>query len=365
MYAKSPGCFFARPEWIRALSSSERIHVLARLAVGAPIRAINALPDAILELAYSLAADPEALVRDVRDGTISGTLSPSVRAQLPHPAPDPTRALALERAAAVDGRLRPRHLWPGLEVVRSFFSGSMVVYRDLVASLYQCAYREQGFYSSETQGAAFVLGDRRDELLLSIHRAFYEFLGADGSCYLAGELVPGAKYMLVVTTRHGMYRLKTHDIFEVIAYHDGAPLLRFLGRDNAVDVAGEKLTEAQVLAAMQAATAELGLEIPEFGLIGIVATQARRARYELVVAGASSAEWARDLAPLLDRLLAAGNPLYQIYRFQTGSLDGVQLRTISPDSFIRLRRRWLGERGEQSKLPRLWDANAVPRELQG
>jgi hypothetical protein len=62
----------------------------------------------------------------------------------------------------------------------------------------------------------------------------------------------GKRYGIFVTTLGGLYRYNMNDIVEVVAYHRKTPMIRFVQKAKGiVSFTGEKLSEAQVLAAVE------------------------------------------------------------------------------------------------------------------
>jgi hypothetical protein len=68
---------------------------------------------------------------------------------------------------------------------------------------------------------------------------------------LAHELRQGGEYSPLLTTAGGLVRYHLKDVVRCLGHWQAAPRLRFVGKlDRASDVAGEKLTEPQVAAAL-------------------------------------------------------------------------------------------------------------------
>jgi hypothetical protein len=115
----------------------------------------------------------------------------------------------------------------------------------------------------------------------------------------------GADYEVLMSTEGGLYRYAIGDRVRVRGYVGEAPMLEFLGRTAAVDLCGEKLTEAFVIHAL----APLGLK---FALLSPVPQG--KAGYALTVdADMVPQEGAARLAQDAEIALAA-NPQYAYAR---------------------------------------------------
>ena len=64
----------------------------------------------------------------------------------------------------------------------------------------------------------------------------------------------GLDYYIIVTTPSGLYRYFINDVVRVTGFLHAAPLLKFMQKGKGVtNITGEKLYEAQVLAAVSGA----------------------------------------------------------------------------------------------------------------
>jgi hypothetical protein len=92
---------------------------------------------------------------------------------------------------------------------------------------------------------------------LTVQTNFYEFRAVEGSSTAtraAHELELGGVYEIVVTTCTGLYRYSCGDQFRVTNIVGGVPSIDFVGRMGVSDLAGEKITEQHVIAALRDST---------------------------------------------------------------------------------------------------------------
>ena len=109
--------------------------------------------------------------------------------------------------------------------------------------------------------------------MLDAGGSFFEFIDADAdssdpsAVHRCHELAEGNEYRVLMTTSAGFYRYDIGDHVRVHGYLGQAPIVEFLHRGAHVSsVTGEKLTEWQVMAAVQRCSQTLGLGITDFVL---------------------------------------------------------------------------------------------------
>lgn len=240
-----------------------RYYALVRIAAGQNIRMIYALnPSTILLLAKWLGTHTEAVIRDVRDGTLSREfhIEDDIRKTIEEGLrPDPSRAAALERAAkAGGGVLLPRYVWPGPPVLCCWKGGSMSLYLQRFAPFFHrnTPVRDPGYLASEHRSSV-PFADEGDAGALAVSTNFYEFLPWEERDSPSKTLLPahllesGRKYYVFVTTHAGLYRYDMDDIVEVTGHYEKTPLIRFIQKGmGVVSFTGEKLYERQVVAAV-------------------------------------------------------------------------------------------------------------------
>jgi hypothetical protein len=130
-----------------------------------------------------------------------------------------------------------------------------------------------------------------------LDEVFVELVAPDGTSHLLHEAREGHEYALLLTQAAGLLRYRLGDRVRVTGRYRDAPLLEFVGREDAVsDLVGEKLSEEEVAAALRSLLADgaFALLIPD--------ADATPARYRIV----TDARDAR-LAERLDTLLRRGH----------------------------------------------------------
>src|SRR5215212_8145549 len=272
-YRTMPGpvkSMYTAPYPVFAIEDYEaKYYTLLRLAAGQDISCIATVnPSTIVLLADRLAHHGEAIIRDVRDGTLSADLpvAQELRSSL-HLRPDPERARHLEQATADGGGvLRPGLAWPELAAIGCWKGGTVGAYLAKFDTLFpqRPPIRDFGYYATELRGSV-PLSDQGDAGVTAVGTNVVEFHPADDDRAPEGrrlltvdQLQVGQRYFVYVTNASGLYRYDMNDIVEVAGHYGQTPMIRFIQKGKGVvSFTGEKLYEVQVIAAVEAALASL------------------------------------------------------------------------------------------------------------
>lgn len=220
----------------------------------------------------------------------------------------------------------PSRLWPHLRQVSAWRdAGSAGPARRLGARLGGAAVVGKGLLS--TEGVASIPWRGRRPLAVRSH--VLEFLDPSGVVLGVEDLELEGRYELVLTTSGGLWRMRTGDMVEVDGRIGATPCIRFLGRTSGVvDLVGEKLDEASVVAALESI-----LPMGEFALV--VPRMDARGYHLLVESPGLKPD---PLGTEFDRLLRS-NPHYDLAR-RLGQLDPVVVSILPPGSRTRMLDHW-------------------------
>ena len=234
---------------------------------------ITANPSSLVELAGRADGQRESLIRDIHDGTLSCEIPTEVRQSLSAAIAkrNPRRAGELEQLIEEHGELLPKHCWPDLSVLAVWTGGSVGVFLPRLAELYgDAAVRDHGLSASEGR-MTIPLEDGSSAGMLDFHHHYFEFIpveehGTSHPTILEGhELEEGRDYYILLTTSGGLYRYDIHDAVRCVGFRGQAPLLEFLNKGkNFANITGEKLSEYQVIRAVEKTFVELGLPMDFF-----------------------------------------------------------------------------------------------------
>jgi hypothetical protein len=345
-----------------------KYYVLLRIAASHSITLIYSVnPSTVILLAQRLKQFSEDIIRDVRDGAISKKypVSQQLEKLLKHNLrPNPQRAHFLEKAASRGGgKLLPKHVWPNLAAIGCWKGGSVGMYVSKFDQYYPegTPVRDCGYYASEHRGSV-PISDDDSSGVLAIPTNVYEFFPASedrkpGPTDLLRphQLKKGEQYYIYVTTAAGLYRYDMNDIIEVTDFYQKTPMLRFVQKGKGfISFTGEKLSEAQVIAAIQKAlTSYLGNYefIAAVGEMGDVAP-----RYAFLTEFETSLkdDEAKSLAHRIEKELSLLNIEYEGKR-KSKRLEPLVLRIVLHGEFSRYRKQAVegGKNDGQFKILRL------------
>lgn len=254
----------------------ERRILAARFAIADPWAGlfVTANPSSLIGLLNTAEENLEVIIRDIADGTIScGQIPARVRRQLAGKLkPSPERATEVERIVNQHSVLMPRQLWPSVCLLGVWTGGSVSAYLpELQQRFGGLPIRDHGLHASEGR-MTIPLHDDSAAGILDIESHFFEFLpqpGADQSetasigteILQAHQLDEGRCYEILLTTSSGLYRYNIHDVVRCTGYYGTTPMLEFLHKAaHMSSITGEKITESQVVAAVQDALIDVGFD---------------------------------------------------------------------------------------------------------
>jgi hypothetical protein len=254
------------------------------------------------------------------------------------------------------GALVPKHAWPVLDVLAVWTGGSVGVFLPQLVDLYgNTAVRDHGLSASEGR-MTIPLADGTSAGLLDFYHSYFEFIpveehGKYGATVLeAHQLEEGQEYFILLTTSGGLYRYDIHDVVRCVGFEGEAPLLEFLNKGKSFsNVTGEKLSEYQVIEAVEQSFRELGLAIDAFTLAPVMED---KPRYVLLIEPQVHCGRAAELAQLLQQRLERVNEEYA-EKCSSGRLLSVDVREVPAGTWNNLRREKTGQRGnfEEYKQP--------------
>lgn len=319
---------------------------------------ITANPSTLVEFARRANEQRESLVRDIHDGTLSCDIPDELRHAMRRRITrrNPRRARQLEKFIESHGALLPKHAWPKLSVIAVWTGGSVGVFLPQLAELYgHTAVRDHGLSASEGR-MSIPLADGTSAGVLDIYHHFFEFIpveeyGSTDPTVLEGhELQEGQDYYILLTTSGGLYRYDIHDVVRCVGFQGQAPLVEFLNKGKSFsNITGEKLSEHQVIRAVEKSFQELELPIDAFTLAPVVDGFPR---YVLLVERHVHRGRAARLAAHVENNLANINEEYAS-KSASGRLLPVEVREVPVGTWAQLRRERTSRRGnfEEYKHP--------------
>lgn len=256
--------------------STAKYYTIMRLSIPHDVAfLIAANPATLLLLAQTANEHREHIIRDIHDGSLSAAfdIPTAVRTALkPRCAADPNRARALERLAAEHGALRPRDYW-NLAFLAHWTGGTMGLYRARFPDWFgDVPVRDPGLLASEGR-MSIPVEDNTAAGILDVSSHFFEFIPAQDydaptrRAITIADVEIGREYFLLLTTSSGLFRYDIGDRVRVTGFFGEAPIVEFLSKGaHTSSLAGEKLTEHQVITAMKELNATTTTPIESFVL---------------------------------------------------------------------------------------------------
>jgi hypothetical protein len=239
---------------------------------------IAANPSTILAIARLGDREKDVLIRDLADGTIAlrWDVPPEVRDHLRRGTRRRHKEAArrLEAIATESGRLLPKDYWPNLQFLSNWMGGTMRAYLRGYAEFFgDVPVRDVGLIASEGR-MTIPIEDGTAAGVLDVRHHFFEFIPEEEGdrdepeTIEATDLIEGRNYFIVLTTAGGLYRYNISDLVRCVGFCGEAPMIEFLNKGaHYSSLTGEKLSEHQVIAAVEAAQRSLGVRLRSYLLV--------------------------------------------------------------------------------------------------
>jgi hypothetical protein len=219
--------------------------------------------------------------------------------------------------------------------------------------------RDLGYMASEGRGATSLVNSGAAGVL-NVTSHFFEFVPADQrdrpdpEFLTCEELESDQEYYLYLTTSAGLYRYDINDLVRVVDFYRRTPVIQFVRKGEGISsITGEKVTEAQVTAALLDVVERNGYDLDhvsacvEWGEPPCYAFYCEPAR-----------PWpddrCRQFLGAVDRALSVRNIEYEAKR-ASRRLGMPVLKQVAPGSFTALRQQRVaaGAPEAQVKIPHL------------
>lgn len=208
---------------------------------------------------------------------------------------DKNKKQALKNATSLEPALL-KILIPDLVVISAWATSSSKTYSEKLKILFpKVIFEAKGLWA--TEGVVTIPFAGKFPLAVNSH--FYEFEIPDtGEILPSWKLSPGMKVCPIITTGSGLIRYRLNDLLIVTEMSEKTPCFEFLGRQNTLDLVGEKVSSDLAL--------KLILEIKnEFKVdaLSLLAVQSHRPHYRLLVEGLSKLEIEENISDALEKKL--------------------------------------------------------------
>ena len=217
----------------------------------------------------------ELLIDDIESGTINEQiqLADETRTSLlARISPMPERAAEL-REIFKNGSDFPfvPLVWPKMIYIYGVGNDGFSVYDRIIKEDYTGGCLKNIYSGINASEGLWSVPDGIDseDSVMAPGSAFFEFLPVECGddfckCVTMAETEVGKTYELIVTNLCGFYRYRTSDAVEVTGFRGKTPMVRFMYRVNrTINMVSEKTTEKAIQMAVEAAMADLGLELSD------------------------------------------------------------------------------------------------------
>ena len=324
----------------------------------------TANPSTLVQLAILADAEKGSLIRDIADGTLSDkfAVSDEIRQTLANRITRrrPGRAKHLEALANNVGCLRLSDAWPSLEQLGVWTGGSCSAYLPSLRQHFgeQIALRDHGLSASEGR-MTIPFHDGCSDGILDNTSHYFEFIPVSEhdhptpTVLEAHELLRDHDYFILLTTSSGLYRYDISDVVRCTGFVGTTPLLQFLHKGAHIsNLTGEKISESQVVNAVQFALEKLGHRVSCFTLTPV---WGEPPHYQLLIENPDLPvnELADRLAAMSDQKLRELNCEYDEKR-ESGRLGSIRIVRLLAGTWQRFavqRQSRFGGSVEQFKHP--------------
>ena len=343
-----------------------KYYTALRLSIHRRVGAIMAAnPSTLLGIVKLIDREKETLIRDLRNGTLDERfqIPADVRRALHRKIKKqrPEVAGHLEEIVQRTGRLLPKDYWPSLDFLANWTGGTMGAYlKQYPEHFGNLPVRDIGLIASEGR-FTIPIHNGTPGGVLDIRRHYFEFIPEDQAhleqpeTVEAVDLIEGRNYFILPTTASGLYRYQIHDLVRCTGFEGRAPVLEFLSKGAHISsLTGEKLSEFQVVSAVNAAVTGLGLPVSSYLLLP---SWGDPPNYSLLIESRdlpnSNPASLERLSRSVDSELQLANQEYENKR-TTLRLGPVVTRLITDGSWDEFKKRRLARSGgtaEQYKKP--------------
>lgn len=236
---------------------------------------------------------------------------------------------------------KPIAIWPNLFMISCIKSDAQVAYLNILKEaigVNDIEIRDPGIYASEGRISLGITGHDAAGILMA-NEIFYEFcpkLSVDkyGKPVTIEKLKLNKSYKVLITTPEGLYRYDMGDVIQVIDFKKKLPIIKFVNRNNFLNIVGELAPESQLIKAMQITCKQFSISPKLFTYIPYHKTLAKRPRYEVLFEAKDSfpKTIAKEFILFLDKTLQEQIQDYRQMRNEFGRLDSPVLTILKKGS---------------------------------
>lgn len=246
----------------------------------------------------------------------------------------------------------PGKIWPKISLINCIKSDTNKPYLDVVLekiNLPKVITRDPGIFASEGR-LTLGLTDHDQAGVLVAQENFFEFMEHIGDNEYAKpipleKVKKGKRYKVLLTTQEGLYRYDIGDVLEIVDFKGKLPVVKFVQRDNFLNIVGEFSPENQLIAAMDDVTNKLAIAVEGYTYIPYMADLEQRPCYEVLIEPRQtlSDEETKQFMKTLEEELVTRIQDYRQMRQEFGRLGHLRIGLVAKGSYKQF---------EQSRLQR-------------
>ncbi|MCQ2248636.1 MAG: GH3 auxin-responsive promoter family protein [Treponema sp.] len=338
-----------------------RYYAIMRMGIERDVTLIvTANPSTIVEMQNNVNEFYDSYVNDIEKGTLNESLNidQDIRDEIqPFLKPNPKRAAELRALKEKHGMVLPKHYWPNMQLLNTWYCGNTHVYLDKFRDSFnpEMLHMEFSYFASECR--AGLVMDGKDNTTLFAHMHYFEFvreedLEKENKEFLQlHQLEEGKRYSIYVTTYAGLYRYDMNDLVECTGHYGTIPTIKLIQKTNGIiTITGEKLHESQFIDAVHEAEKITNVKTKFF--VGFASVEESRYHFYYEFADESiNMETAEKFTGEVDRILKESNIEYAAKR-DSFRLKDSATHILQKDSFETYKARCIdmGARDGQFKL---------------
>lgn len=360
------------PKFVKALYSAPaavfriadykaRYYAIMRMGIERDVTLIvTANPSTIVEMQNNVNEFYDSYVEDIEKGTINSSLNipQDIRDELqPYLKPNPKRAAELRTLKEKYGIVLPKHYWPNMQLLNTWYCGNTHVYLEKFRDSFnpEMLHMEFSYFASECR--AGLVMDGKDNTTLFAHMHYFEFVREedmdkeDKEFLQLHELEVGKRYSIYVTTYAGLYRYDMNDLVECTGHYGTIPTIKLIQKTNGIiTLTGEKLHESQFINAVHQAEKNTMIKTKFFVGFASVAESKYHFYFEFADEKMTQ-ELADKFTAEVDKVLKETNIEYSAKR-DSFRLKDPECHLLQPNSFETYKARCIdmGARDGQFKL---------------
>lgn len=264
---------------------------------------------------------------------------------------NPKRAKELEKLPS----FQAKYFWPKLSLIQCVKTQSTIFYLDRLFELIgkEIPTRDPGIYASEGRISLGIVNNSRNGIIVA-NTSFFEFCELKANATFKepvciNKIKKGRKYKVLITTMEGLYRYDIGDIVQVRGFRKRLPIIRYADRDNYINVAGENMSEINVVRCTQEELKKHNIEPLHFTICPSITSAKEKPRYDVLLEMSNSVNMKKltTFANNLEKNLQKKVVTYKKARNEFGRLEPLSVSLVKNGEYQKYtKRKQLKQKGQ-------------------